>query len=153
MSPLNLLALLVLAGCGSGGHFGGKLCCFCVRQTTPPPPVFYWKQSQTVIRKEKRHMNLRKSSGHRPGVPGTPSGTNTGLPAGVPGISCCLPVEKATGKGNFAGTPTRYPRDTRPSRAFSEIYVIFSYMCFLLPNNSCPRRQDQAITNWVIYFL
>ena len=38
----------------------------------------------------KRHINLRKLSGHRPGVPGTPGGTNRGLPAGVPGTSCCL---------------------------------------------------------------
>ena len=37
-----------------------------------------------------------KSSGHQPGVHGTPVGTNRGLLAGVPGISCCLFQKKLT---------------------------------------------------------
>ena len=37
----------------------------------------------------KSHIKLGKSVG----VPGTPGGTNRGLPAGVPGISCCLAVK------------------------------------------------------------
>ena len=36
----------------------------------------------------RRHVNSRKLSGHWPAE--TPGGTNGGLPAGVPGISCCL---------------------------------------------------------------
>ena len=36
--------------------------------------------------REKAHK-LKKSPGHRPGVFGTPGGTNRGLPAGVQGIS------------------------------------------------------------------
>ena len=39
----------------------------------------------------KGHINLRNSPGHRPGVLGTPGGTNRGLSAGVPEISCHLP--------------------------------------------------------------
>ena len=43
---------------------------------------------QDIYQERKGHINLRKCPGHRPGVPGTPGGTNGGLPAGVPGISC-----------------------------------------------------------------
>ena len=42
---------------------------------------------------EKRAHKLKKkekSPGHRPGVPGTPGGTNRGPPAGVPKIPCSL---------------------------------------------------------------
>ena len=48
------------------------------------------KKSMVIFQERTRHINLRKIPGHRPGVPGTPGGTNRGLPAGVPEISCCL---------------------------------------------------------------
>ena len=51
------------------------------------------------------NINLRKSPRHRPGVPGKPCGTNRGLPAGVPGISCYLLLKMDTKAGTPAGRP------------------------------------------------
>ena len=41
----------------------------------------------------------RKSPGDRPGVPGTPGGTNSGPPAGVPGNFLLFTLEERTEKG------------------------------------------------------
>ena len=49
------------------------------------------------FQERKGHINLRKISGTPagcPSVPGTPGGTNRGLPAGVPAISCYLLLNK-----------------------------------------------------------
>ena len=42
-------------------------------------------------RKKKAHKLNKNRRDTGPGVPGTPGGTNRGLPAGVPDTSCCLP--------------------------------------------------------------
>ena len=47
-----------------------------------------WAEARVLNQERKGHISLRKCPGHWPGVPGTPGGTNGGLPAGVPGISC-----------------------------------------------------------------
>ena len=47
-----------------------------------------------------------------------------------------ITIEKRTEKAIFAGTPAGCCRDTRPSRGFQKFYVIFSYVPFLLPNES-----------------
>ena len=86
-----------------------------------------------VRQERKRHINLRKSLGHRPGVSGTPGGTNRGLPAGVPGAFLLFTVEKQTEKGIFAGTPAGCPRDIWPSRGVSEILCDFFLCAFSAP--------------------
>ena len=69
-------------------------------------------------RKGHPHIKVRKSSGHRPGVRGTPGWTNKGLPAGVPGTSCCshrttdskrafLPGHQQRKQPGVPGTPGR----------------------------------------------
>ena len=76
--------------------------------------------------KRKAHK-LKKSLGHRP-----PGGTNRGLPAGVPGISCC------SRKKNCHFFPEHRPgAPGTPGRpgAFQIIAIIFSHVPFLLPEN------------------
>ena len=66
-------------------------------------------------------------------TPGTPGGTNRGLPAGVLRIPCCS-RKKLTEKGIFARTPAGCPTNTRPSRRFSEIlcdFLLFAFLCSL----------------------
>ena len=92
-----------------------------------------------------RHISLKKSSGHRPGVPGTPGGTNRGLPAVIPGISACY------GKtGIFAGTPAGCARDTRPPREFSEILCDFFLCAFSAPQISLNKDQEK-FTDELLY--
>ena len=94
-------------------------------------PTLSWFQERSQER--KGHINSRTIPGHRPGVPGTPGGTNRGLPAGVPGISCYLLLKKRSEKGIFAGTRAGCPRDTRPPRGFSEILCDFFLCAFSAP--------------------
>ena len=65
---------------------------------------------------------LECSAPDLPGVPGTPGRTNRGLPAGVPGISCCF--RNTDRKGHFC---------TDTGRVSPIFYVIFSRVPFLLP--------------------
>ena len=88
----------------------------------------------------KRHIKLRKSSGHRPGVPGTPGGTNRGLPAGCPRDFLLFAIEKLTEKGIFAGTPAGCPRDTRPSKGFSENLSGFFLCAFSAPEKKSLKK-------------
>ena len=69
-------------------------------------------------------INLKKFLGTPAGCPwDTWHGTNTCLPAGVPGISRSFTIEKLT-----AGTPAS-PRDARPSREFSGVLCDLFLMC------------------------
>ena len=85
----------------------------------------------TYSQARKGHTNFRKALGHWPGVPGTPGGTNRGLPAGVP-RTACLSFEKLTEKGIFAGRPAGCPGTPgRPAVFRKKFYVIFSYVPLL----------------------
>ena len=80
---------------------------------------------------EKKAHKLKKNLWDTGRVsPGTPCGTNRGLPASVPEFRYYLlfALEKRTEKSIFAVTPAG---DTRPSRGLQKIYVIFSYVPFL----------------------
>ena len=85
-----------------------------------------------IFQERKRHINSRKSLGYRPGVAGTPSRTNRGLPTSVSGISCFC-------KGQIPATPSRCPTDILPCRGFWEMLCDFVFVCvpLLLPNH-CP---------------
>ena len=85
---------------------------------------------------------LEKIPGTPAGYPWDPGGTNRDLPAGVPAISFFVAKEKRTEKGIFAGCP----RDTRPSRGFSEILCEFvlcacsaPYLCVCVCVFECDR--------------
>ena len=98
------------------------------------------------------HINLRKTSGHWPGVPGTPSGTKRGLPAGVPGISCslCYRFKNCHTRIILAGTSAGCPRlpatPGRPRR-FSEILCDFSLCAFLLRSHSFRKPKTMPLLN------
>ena len=83
----------------------------------------------------KGHINLnprdtgRVSLGHPAGQTGVFRPVSQGL--------LLFAIEKRTEKGIFAGTLAGCPRDTRPSRRFSETLCFFSYVPFLLPKSSC----------------
>ena len=67
-----------------------------------PRPSDSYQQYSSLVQERKRHINLRKSSGHRPDVPGHP--------AGQKGV--CRPVSQLFATGSSAGTPAACPRDT-----------------------------------------
>ena len=79
------------------------------------------RQNELTQQQRNRHTNLRKFSPQRPGVPGTPGGTNRGLPATVPGISH-VAFHRVTGRQG------QFRRDTQPSRGFSET-LCDSFLC------------------------
>ena len=83
-------------------------------------------------KERKRHTNVRKSPGHRPGVPGTPGGTNRGLPAGVPGISCYLLYKNGQKRAFLPGHRPGVPGTPGHVEGFQTCYVIFSYVPFLV---------------------
>ena len=72
--------------------FGPKKC----RKKTCTQPWYARKSGCSLApiaitdQERKWHIKLRKSSGPRPGVFGTPGGTNRELPVGIPGSSCCF---------------------------------------------------------------
>ena len=83
---------------------------------------------QLLSGKKKARKNLRKLSAHRPRVPGT-------QPDYRP-VSQGLPVvydRKTDRNGIFAGTSVGCPRDSQPSRRFSEILCDVSCVPFLPP--------------------
>ena len=63
-----------------------------------------------VSGKNEAHKHKKNPWDTGRGVPGTPAGTNRGLPAMCPKGILLLSLEKLTEKGNFAGTPARCPQ-------------------------------------------
>ena len=82
-------------------------------------------------RERERHINLRNILG-TPDTRRDKQGSTGRCPRDV----VLSNIEKLTEKGNFAGTPARCPRDARPSRGFSEIYVFFFLCAFSAPDFS-----------------
>ena len=62
-----------------------------------------------------------------------PGRTNRGLPAGLPGTSCCLQVRNSQKKAFLPGHRPGVAGTSGRQAGFSEIYVMFSYVPFLLP--------------------
>ena len=93
----------------------------------PKPP------SLSVLSGKKRAHKLKKN-------PRDTGRVSLGHPAGKQGSTGRCPrdfllftIEKRTGKGIFAGTPAGCPRDTRPSRRFSETLCDFLLGAFSAP--------------------
>ena len=80
----------------------------------------YCETKYVKIQERERYLNLRKSPGPQAGVPGTPGGTNSGLPAGLSGCPVVY-YRKTDRKGHLAGTPAGCCGD----RVFSEILCEF----------------------------
>ena len=84
---------------------------------------------QVYVQERKRHINLRKSLGHRPGVPGTPGGTN-----GVyRPVSQGFPFIYNRQKGRKRPSLAWCPRDTWTCRWFSESLCEFFLCAFSAP--------------------
>ena len=81
--------------------------------------------------KEEAHKLKRNPQGHRPGVPGTPSRKSKGLPAGVPGISCCLRW-KTDRKGQFC-----LQQAFRNSMWFSLMHLFCLHVCMHACMHAC----------------
>ena len=79
----------------------------------------------TFSGKKRAHKTFKKSPGRRPGVPGTPGGTNGGPPAGV-----------------FDGTPA----GCQPSRGFSEILCDFFLYALCSPFLMSSRGGPEGVT-------
>ena len=98
-------------------------------------------------RERKGHINLKTSSGGRPGVPGTPGETNRGLPASVVGDLLMIALEKLT---DLPGYRPGVPGTPGCPAGFRKLYVICSYdivpfllssehLCFGSPCRNCLR--------------
>ena len=94
---------------------------------TYPLKSFFW-QCRQGIQERKGHINLRKSPSHRTGVPGTPSGTNRGLPAGVSQGFPVINKRKTDRKGHFCRDASRVPRGHPAIQGFSNILCDF-FLC------------------------
>ena len=94
-----------------------------------------WPRGQKRLKKvAKRHIKLREILGTPAGCPWDTRRDKQGSTGRCPGDFLFF-TKKWLKKGLFARTQAGCLGDTRPSRAFSEFYVIFSYVPFLLPSD------------------
>ena len=77
------------------------------------------------LKERKRHINLRKSLGHRPGVPGTPGGG--GVPRIFPVVYCGKELPFLPGHRSWQKRPAGQ------TVGFSENLFDFSYVPFSAP--------------------
>ena len=92
------------------------------------------------------HINLWKPSGHRPGVPWDTRRNKQGSTGQCPADLLLLTLEKLTKKGNFARTPARCPRATRPSSGFFRIFI------WTLSDATLARRHLKSLIFVQLYF-
>ena len=87
---------------------------------------------------KKRAQKLKKIPRTPARFPWDPWGTNRGLQAGVPGISCCLLLKDWQRRTFLQGhRPGVLGKPGRPG-ACQKFYLIYSHVPFLLPSNGGP---------------